>query len=310
MGLCHVPVLLKEVIEVIAPKDGGRYFDGTLGAGGHAKAILDKSAPRGELAGTDLDQHVITGLSKRFSCYGERVCLFNKNYTEIDHICAILGWESLDGIILDLGMSSFALEDPERGFSFLRQGPLDMRFSLDNPLDAYKVVNAYPKDKLARVLSNYGQERFASRIAHAIIKSRPIETTTELAETVSYSIPRRFWPKKIHPATKTFQAIRIEVNKEISNLEEFLPKAIDLLSPEGVLAVISFHSLEDRVVKHFFIEKSRPHNLPRGLPVLEDNEKPGFANIFKKSVTPSSDEILSNPRARSARLRAVRRLIN
>ncbi|MEA3222209.1 MAG: 16S rRNA (cytosine(1402)-N(4))-methyltransferase RsmH [Thermodesulfobacteriota bacterium] len=310
MGLCHVPVLLKEVIEVIAPKDGGRYFDGTLGAGGHAKAILDKSAPRGELAGTDLDQHVITGLSKRFSCYGERARLFNKNYTEIDHICAILGWESLDGIILDLGMSSFALEDPERGFSFLRQGPLDMRFSLDNPLDAYKVVNAYPKDKLARVLSNYGQERFASRIAHAIIKSRPIETTIKLADVVSSSIPRRFWPKKIHPATKTFQAVRIEVNKEISNLEEFLPKAIDLLSPEGVLAVISFHSLEDRVAKHFFIERSRPHNLPRGLPVLEDNEKPGFANIFKKSVTPSSDEILSNPRARSARLRAVRRLIN
>lgn len=310
MGLCHVPVLLKEVIEVIAPKDGGRYFDGTLGAGGHAKAILDKSAPRGILAGTDLDQHVITGLSKRFSYYGERVCLFNKNYTEIDHICSILGWESLDGIILDLGMPSFALEDPERGFSFLRKGPLDMRFSLDNPLNAYKVVNAYPRDKLTWVLSNYGQERFASRIAHAIIKSRPIETTIELADVVSSSIPKRFWPRKIHPATKTFQAIRIEVNKEISNLEEFLPKAIDLLSPEGVLAVISFHSLEDRVVKHFFIERSRPHNLPRGLPVLEDNEKPGFANILKKSVTPSSDEILSNPRARSARLRAVRRLIN
>lgn len=293
---------------MVAPKDNGRYFDGTLGAGGHAKAILDHSAPRGLLAGTDLDQNVITELSKQLSVYEKRMYLFNKNYTAIDYICSILGWDSLDGIILDLGISSFVLEDPKRGFSFLREGPLDMRFSLDNPLNAHKVVNAYPEDKLTWILNNYGGERFAPRIARAIIKARTIETTIELANVVRSAIPKRFWPKKIHPATKTFQAIRIEVNKEISNLEEFLPKAVSLLCPGGTVAIISFHSLEDRVVKQFFAARSRPHNRSIGLPVLDDGEQPRLASIFKKPITPSPGELSCNPRARSARLRAARRI--
>jgi 16S rRNA (cytosine1402-N4)-methyltransferase len=302
-----VPVLLKEVIEVIAPASGKRYFDGTLGGGGHASAILDKSSPEGFLAGTDLDKESLLNISKKFSTYGNRVYLFDQSYTAIDTVCNLLGWEALDGIILDLGISTIALDDPDRGFSFLHEGPLDMRFSSDNSLDAYKVVNTYEAGQLVRILYSYGEERFAPRIAKAITNARPIKTTTELAGVVSSAIPRRFWPKNIHPATKTFQAIRIEVNKELSNLEEFLPKAVKLLCPGGVIAIISFHSLEDRIVKQFFSGIKNLHTL-RGLPISNEIDGPHLVSIFKKPLKPGPDEVALNPRARSALLRAARRV--
>lgn len=290
------------------PHSGGRYFDGTLGYGGHARAILEKSAPGGLLAGVDLDGAAVLRLQQSLADYTGRVFIFQGNFTEIDRICAMLGWENLDGVLLDLGMSSTALDDPDRGFSFLRQGPLDMRFSTENTQSADTVVNTYDEHRLASLIHTYGEERFAPRIARRIVESRPVKSTTELAEIVSSAIPRRFWPKKIHPATKTFQAIRMEVNQEIENLQSFLPKAASLLAPGGVIAIISFHSLEDRIVKRFFAGTPERFVYPRGLPAPAPEEPRLLKPITRKSITPSEEEVRNNPRSRSARLRAARRL--
>lgn len=303
----HISVLLKEVMEVLAPVDGGRYFDGTLGGGGHARAILEASAPTGHLAGTDLDPAVIERLEHEFTPYGERVHLVHANFSDIDVICAGLDWHSLNGIVLDLGLSSLQLADAARGFAFSQTGPLDMRFSPESQPSAHTIVNTYDEPALARIIRTLGEERFASRIAHAIVTNRPIETTTELADCVSRAIPRRFWPPHIHPATRTFQALRMEVNSEIENLKVFLPKAAHLLAPGGVLAVIAFHSLEDRIVKQFFAgPESREHHPV--LPCKPVRTGPILERITKKSAAPSLDEVRSNPRARSARLRAARRV--
>lgn len=304
----HVPVLLEETLEVMMPRDGGRYFDGTLGFGGHARAILEQSSPTGELAGTDLDGQAISRLEAVLEPYRPRMHLFQGNFTEIDRICAMLGWEKLDGILVDLGMSSMALDDPGRGFSFLREGPLDMRFSASNPLTAGEVVNSYDGGRLASVIREYGEERFARRIAARIVEARPIGTTTELADVVAGAIPRRFWPKKIHPATQTFQAIRMEVNGEIESIRDFLPKAAGLLAVGGVMAVISFHSLEDRLVKRFFSGTDRGFFHPRGLPPPPKKAGPGIERVTRRSITAAEGEVERNPRARSARLRAARRV--
>lgn len=290
------------------PRDGGLYFDGTLGGGGHARAILEKSAPSGQLAGTDLDSGTIAVLSDSLSCFGERIHLYNRNFSEIDKIRMILGWEYFDGILLDLGMSSWALDDADRGFSFMREGPLDMRFSPKGELDAYQVVNTYEENMLKDIIRNYGEERFASRIARNIVRSRPLKTTSDLVEVVRSSVPKRFWPQKIHVATKTFQAIRMEVNKEIENLKTFLPKASSALSIGGVLAVISYHSLEDRIVKRFFSGSGEENYFLRGLPRPSSPDTPRLVRIQSKSITASHEETQANPRARSARLRAARRV--
>lgn len=291
------------------PHDGGRYFDGTLGSGGHARTILDKSSPGGQLTGTDLDKESVSRLTAELAQYEGRAHLFQGNYSEIDRICMTLGWDKLDGILLDLGMSSTALDDPDRGFSFLREGPLDMRFSLQEDLTAEHVVNNYDEMKLATIIRQYGEERFAKRIARFIVDARPIKTTTELSEVVSRGIPRRYWPQKIHPATKTFQAIRMEVNQEIENINTFLPKATSLLAIGGIMAVISYHSLEDRIIKRFFSGTQEGFTFPRGLPpIASPDAGPKIERVTRKSIVPSEEEILENPRARSARLRAVRRV--
>jgi 16S rRNA (cytosine1402-N4)-methyltransferase len=302
----HVTVLLKEVVQLIAPRDGGRYFDGTLGGGGHAQAILDASAPTGMLAGTDLDIDAVSRLQETFKSFGSRVSLFSGNYTSIDTVCRALGWESLSGIVLDLGVSSFQLDMAEKGFSFSKDAPLDMRFETDAGLSAYDVVNRYKEEELARVIWEYGEERFSRRIARKISDNRPVETTTALAGLISGAIPRKFWPVNIHPVTKTFQAIRIEVNQELHNLREFLPKASSLLEPGGVMAIISFHSLEDRIVKQFFAGP-QPDVSARGIPVLIEADMTVMERITKKPVMSSPVEIEANPRARSAKLRAARR---
>jgi 16S rRNA (cytosine1402-N4)-methyltransferase len=302
----HVTVLLKEVVQVIAPRDGGRYFDGTLGGGGHAQAILEASAPSGMLAGTDLDSDAVSRLEETFKPFGTRIRLFGGNYTSINTVCSKLGWENLSGIVLDLGVSSFQLDIAEKGFSFSKDAPLDMRFETDAELSAYDVVNKYNEEELARVIWEYGEERFSRRIARKIAGSRPVETTRTLAGLVAAAIPRKLWPANIHPATKTFQAIRIEVNKELESLREFLPKAASLLEPDGVMAVISFHSLEDRIVKRFFAGPV-PDVSARGLPVLIETDMPVMERITKKPILPSPGEIEVNPRARSAKLRAARR---
>lgn len=304
----HTPVLLREVLEVMMPHSGGRYFDGTLGYGGHAQAILEASSPDGRLAGTDLDGAAVSRLRETLAGYSGRVHLFHAGFTEIDRICAGLGWEWLDGVLLDLGMSSAALDDPDRGFSFLKEGPLDMRFSAENPLTARTVVNEYDEQRLASIIRTYGEERFAPRIARRIVESRPVETTTELAGIVSSAIPRRFHPKKIHPATRTFQAIRMEVNHELESLREFLPKAASLLGPGGVLAVISFHSLEDRIAKLAFRRYENPCTCDPRAPICTCGKTPTARVLTRKPVTPGEDEIASNPRSRSAKLRAIEKL--
>ncbi|HEY9161729.1 MAG TPA: 16S rRNA (cytosine(1402)-N(4))-methyltransferase RsmH [Desulfomonilia bacterium] len=302
----HVTVLLKEVVQVIAPRDGGKYFDGTLGGGGHSLAILEASSPSGMLAGTDLDGDALSRLSETFKPFGERAHFFRDNFTSIDTICKTLGWNSLSGIVLDLGVSSFQLDMPEKGFSFSKDAPLDMRFESGAELSAYDVVNGYDEEELARIIREYGEERFSRRIAEKITDSRPVKTTKELAGIIASAIPRKYWPANIHPATRTFQAIRIEVNRELDNLREFLPKAASLLEPGGVMAVISFHSLEDRIVKRFFA--GPVHDVSaRGIPVLIEPDTPVMERVTKKPVLPSPMEIEANPRSRSAKLRAARR---
>ncbi len=302
----HVTVLLKEVVQVIAPRDRGRYFDGTLGGGGHAQAILEACTPSGMLAGTDLDSDAILMLAETFKPFGSRAHFFGGNYTSIDTVCTTLGWDSLSGIVLDLGVSSFQLDITQKGFSFSREAPLDMRFGPEAELSAYEVVNRYNEEELARVIWEYGEERFSRRIARKIAENRPVETTTALAGLIAAAIPRKLWPVNIHPATKTFQAIRIEVNQELDNLREFLPKAASLLEPGGVMAVISFHSLEDRIVKQFFAGPV-PDVSARGIPVLIETDLSIMERITKKPVLPSPGEIEANPRSRSAKLRAARR---
>ena len=303
----HTSVLLNEVLEVIRPHSGGKYFDGTLGGGGHAQAILEASSPAGELVACDLDQKAVSLASNSLAQYGKRCHIFCANYTEIDSICAELEWEYLNGIVLDLGMSSIELDEAERGFSFGTEGPLDMRYNAEQILDAYAVINTYGEDTLSRIIYTLGEERFARRITRRIVESRPILTTKALAEVISKAIPKRFWPKRIHPATRSFQAIRMEVNSELDNLKEFLPKAAALLSENGVMAIISFHSLEDRIVKQFFAGTQTALLSRRGLPLPQESPAVFFARITKKPVTPSAEEIQMNPRARSARLRAARR---
>jgi len=294
---------------VIRPQSGGKYFDGTLGGGGHARAILEASSPSGELAACDLDRQAVSLASNSLAPYGKRCHIFCANYTGIDSICAELEWEYLDGIVLDLGMSSIELDEAQRGFSFGVEGPLDMRYNSEQILDAYAVVNTYSEDTLSRIIYTFGEERFARRITRRIVESRPILTTKALAEVISKAIPRKFWPKKIHPATRTFQAIRMEVNSELDNLNEFLPKATALLRQGGIMAIISFHSLEDRIVKQFFAGTQTTLLSRRGLPLPQESPVVFFARITKKPITASDEEIQVNPRARSARLRAARRAV-
>lgn len=293
---------------MVRPHSGGRYFDGTLGSGGHTRALLEASAPGGQVAATDLDAVSLGGVREALSAFAERLHLFEASFTQIDRVCLLLGWEDLDGIVLDLGLSSAALDDPVRGFSFAQKGPLDMRFSQEATLSAHQVVNTYSEQALRDIIRRFGEERMAARIAHRIVASRPIETTTALAEIVAAAIPHAQWPAHIHPATKTFQAIRMEVNSELDRLAEVLAKGVRLLKPGGVMAVISYHSLEDRLVKRCFQPPSQAHLRPKGLPPQADTAAPRLSPLFRKPLVPHTEEVQLNPRSRSARLRAARRI--
>lgn len=304
----HVSVLPREVMEVLKPHDGGRYFDGTIGGGGHARTILELCGPSGHLAGTDLDTPTLERVRTDLGDYASRTHLFNDNFAAIDRVCLLLGWDSLDGILVDLGMSSIALDDPSRGLSFSKDGPLDMRFSPEAPLTAHEVVNEYPVQELTRIIRTFGEERWAARIAQIIVRSRPLNSTSELADTVARAIPRSKWPDHIHPATRTFQAIRMEVNHELESLETFLPKAAALLNVGGTMAVISFHSLEDRMVKRFFAGNPETKLATRRMPIELDTGKPKLEPVTRKPILATPEEIAANPRSRSARLRAARRV--
>jgi 16S rRNA (cytosine1402-N4)-methyltransferase len=301
----HQPVLFKEIIHALQPHSGGLYVDGTVGAGGHASGLLDASAPKGKLLGFDLDPLALALAYRRLASYGERAALVQASYTQMKAKLAEREWGAVDGIVIDLGISSMQIDTPERGFSFLHDAPLDMRFSPVNPKTAAEIVNQYDEIELADILFRYGEERMSRRIAKAIIAARPIETTKHLSDLILKSIGKK---EKIHPATRTFQALRIAVNGELQSVEEVLPIAISVLKSGGRLAVISFHSLEDRIVKDFFRLASKDCICPPKQPVCTCGHKASIKEITRKPIVPMEDECKENPRARSAKLRVAERL--
>ncbi|HMM98805.1 MAG TPA: 16S rRNA (cytosine(1402)-N(4))-methyltransferase RsmH [Anaerolineales bacterium] len=301
----HLPVLYHEIIHALRPHASGRYVDGTVGAGGHARGILEACAPDGELLGLDLDPQALALARETLAPFGPRAHLAQASYTAIPDQLRRLGWDAADGIVLDLGLSSMQLDAPERGFSFQRDAPLDMRFSPANPVTAAALVNTLDEAELADLLFRFGEESDGRRIARAIVRARPLQTTRQLAAVVERAVPRR---KGIHPATRTFQALRIAVNEELAAVTEALPKAAAALRSGGRLAVISFHSLEDRIVKDFFREQSRDLVNPPYTPIYKEERKAVLKEISRKPIVPSEAEIESNPRARSAKLRIAEKL--
>ncbi len=302
--LPHEPVLYKEIIHALQPRPSGRYLDGTVGAGGHARGILEACAPNGRLLGLDLDPQALAVARKNLAPFGPRVVLTQASYASLLDAMRAIGWTSVDGIVLDLGVSSMQLDMQERGFSFQSEAPLDMRFDPEAALTAAELVNETPERELADILFRLGEEPKARRIARSIVEQRPVRTTTQLAEIVQKVYRGR---SRRHPATRTFQALRIAVNDELGTLEQALPHALEALNAGGRLAVIAFHSLEDRIVKNFMREQGgrRTGKAWEGTP----EAAPSLEEITRKPIRPSAAEIADNPRARSARLRVAEKLV-
>ncbi|HLO32904.1 MAG TPA: 16S rRNA (cytosine(1402)-N(4))-methyltransferase RsmH [Anaerolineales bacterium] len=299
--LRHQPVLYKEIIHALQPRRGGRYVDGTLGAGGHARGILEASAPDGQLLGLDVDPQALALARKNLAPYEERIHLAQASYVSLATQLGQLQWDAVDGIVLDLGASSMQFDTPERGFSFMHDAPLDMRFGPHVPQTAADLVNQLSERELADLIYHYGEERDSRKIARAIVKARPLHTTRELVAVIEAVAPRR--GDRVHPATRTFQALRIAVNEELASIGEVLPQAVAALSSGGRLAVISFHSLEDRIVKDFFRTQSRDLVNPPYEQLYEVERQATLKEVNRKPILPSEDEIKNNPRARSAKLR-------
>jgi len=310
-GFGHTPVLLNEALEYLGPKSSGTYIDGTLGLGGHTSEILKRSLPYGRVIGIDRDAEALKIAKERLSQFGDRVSLCHGNFSEMKAITEGLGIKEVDGILLDIGVSSLQIDTDIRGFSFLRDAPLDMRMDATAGITAADVVNNYSVSELQELLWKFGEEGYSKRIAREIDRAREtarIETTRVLARIVERAIPRRDWPREIHPATKTFQALRIAVNDELGSLERGLDDGIELLKSGGRLCVISFHSLEDRIVKNKFRNWETPCICPPSLPVCRCGKVKKARVITKKGVKASEDEIRANPRARSARLRVAEKI--
>ena len=302
----HEPVLYKEIIHALQPHTGGRYVDGTLGAGGHARGIMEASAPDGRLLGLDVDPQALAIARRNLAPYEHRIHLAQASYTSLATQLAQLGWELVDGILLDLGASSMQFDTPERGFSFQHDAPLDMRFGPHIPQTAADLVNTYSERELADLIYRYGEERESRKIARAIVKARPIHSTRELVAVIEAVSPRR--GDRVHPATRTFQALRIAVNEELASIEDVLPQAVAALKPGGRVAIISFHSLEDRIVKDFFREQSKNLANPPYERIYEEERKATLKEVNRKPITPSDEEIRTNPRARSAKLRIAEKI--
>jgi 16S rRNA (cytosine1402-N4)-methyltransferase len=302
----HRPVLYKEIIHALQPHAGGRYVDGTLGAGGHARGIMEASAPDGQLLGLDVDPQALAIARRNLAPYEGRIHLAQASYTSLSTQLGMLGWDAVDGIVLDLGASSMQFDTPERGFSFLQDGPLDMRFGPHSPQTAADLVNKYSERELADLIYQYGEEQGSRKIARAIVKARPIHTTRELVAVIESVSPRR--GDRVHPATRTFQALRIAVNEELASIKEVLPQGVAALKPGGRLAVIAFHSLEDRIVKDFFREQSKDRVNPPYEQIYEEERKATLKEVNRKPIVPSDEEIKTNPRARSAKLRIVEKM--
>ncbi len=295
----HHPVLLEEVLQILDCRPGRVYADGTVGSGGHSRGVLERSSPTGRLIGLDWDAEALERARKNLSPFAGRFELRRANFRDFHSILESLSIPGVDGILLDLGVSSEQLESRERGFSFRWDAPLDMRMSQETMTTARELVRKLPAAELERLLREFGEERWARRIARNIVRARekaPLRTTRELVQVIEKSVPPQ--RRGIHPATRTFQALRISVNEELKNLKAFLGNAPDLLNPGGRLCIISYHSLEDRIVKNHFRECAR----------REDRKTPPFALLTPKPVVPSGKEISRNPRARSAKMRAVEKL--
>jgi len=292
--MIHTAVLKKEVLQYLDPKSNENFVDCTIGEGGYAEDILEKTGPNGKLLGIDLDPHQISASQWLYTRFKERIILVNDSYSNLTEIIKRKEFSSVNGILLDLGMSSAQLVRAQKGFSFQLDQGLDMRYNDEiNYLTAEKIVNEWPQEKIEEVLKNYGEEKFAKRIAKKIVEHRKlgrIKTTFQLIKIIKEATPSSYWRRKIHYATKTFQALRIAVNDELENLQRVLPQAISVLAPAGRLAVISFHSLEDRIVKRTLIEYAKKGNIKI---------------LTKKPITASREEREKNPRSRSAKLRVA-----
>ncbi len=301
----HLPVLLQPIITALQPKPAGRYIDGTLGAGGHSARILDESSPTGALIGLDLDPQALALARERLAIYGERAHIIQASYMTMQVEAEKLGWTAVDGILLDFGVSSMQLDTPERGFSFLHDGPLDMRFSPDASQSAADLINSLPESELADIIYRYGEERFSRKIARIIVNNRPLSSTRELADLILKNMGKK---ERIHPATRTFQALRIAVNGELESIEKVIPLAVSLLKPTGRLAIISFHSLEDRLVKEYFRRESSDCICPPRQPICTCGHKASIKEINRKPIEADEIEKQMNSRSRSAKLRMVEKL--
>ena len=311
MEFSHVPVLYDEVMEGLAVKPEGTYTDGTLGGAGHSSGICERLGENGHLIGIDRDADALGAAAEKLKSFRCRISLVKSNYSDIKMVLSQLGVPALDGALLDLGVSSFQLDNPERGFSYMHDAPLDMRMDAEDTMTAEDVVNGYTQEQLAEIISSYGEERWAARIAQFIAAERKknrIRTTGELVDVIKAAVPASARREGPHPAKRTFQALRIEVNDELGHLERALTDFIDVLAPGGRFAVISFHSLEDRIVKETFAKRLDPCICPPDFPVCVCGRKPDVKKVTKKPVTADSRELESNPRSRSAKLRVIEKL--
>lgn len=306
MEFVHKSVLLKETIDGLKIKPDGIYVDGTLGGGGHAYEVCRRLGEKGSIIGIDQDAAAIEAASARLKDFGEKVTIVRSNYCDMKSKLHELGIDKVDGIVLDLGVSSYQLDTAERGFSYREDAPLDMRMDTRQKMTARDIVNDYTEADLYRVIRDYGEDKFAKNIAKHIVQARavkPVETTAELSEIIRASIPMKFQKKSGHPAKRTFQAIRIELNRELDVLRDSLDDMIDLLNPGGRLCIITFHSLEDRIVKSAFRKNENPCTCPPDFPVCVCGKKSKGSIITKKPILPSEEELEYNSRSKSAKLR-------
>ncbi|MDX1613581.1 MAG: 16S rRNA (cytosine(1402)-N(4))-methyltransferase RsmH [Candidatus Promineifilaceae bacterium] len=301
----HVPVLYQEVLDLLRPTSRGRYVDGTVGAGGHSAGILAASAPDGQVLAIDRDAEALRFARERLAPYGERVDFVQGSYADMALIARMHDFVPVDGVLLDLGLSSRQLADAERGFSFMTEGPLDMRFDQTAGRTAADLINNLSERALADILRRYGEVRQNRKLARAIVHERPFETTVELANLIEEQIGRR---RRIHPATQVFQALRIAVNDELRTIEEGLKAAVEILRPGGRMAVISFHSLEDRIVKHFIREEEADCICPPSQPLCTCDKEQRLQRVNRKIIRPDEAEVEANPRSRSARLRVAEKV--
>lgn len=308
MEFKHKSVLLNETIDGLNIKPDGIYVDGTLGGGGHAYEVCRRLGEKGSIVGIDQDAAAIEAASARLKDFGEKVTIVRSNYCDMKSKLHELGIDKVDGIVLDLGVSSYQLDTAERGFSYREDAPLDMRMDTRQKMTARDIVNDYTEADLYRVIRDYGEDKFAKNIAKHIVQARavkPVETTAELSEIIRASIPMKFQKKSGHPAKRTFQAIRIELNRELDVLRDSLDDMIDLLNPGGRLCIITFHSLEDRIVKSAFRKNENPCTCPPDFPVCVCGKKSKGSIITKKPILPSEEELEYNSRSKSAKLRIL-----